>query len=61
MDSANENGNNNNGTCDRYGRCFCDWLFTGDKCDNCELGYYDADGNESDSTTNCKGNSFICV
>ena len=47
--------------CQSKGVCNCVTGFTGDKCDNCELGYYDADGNESDSTTSCKGNSFICV
>ena len=47
--------------CQSKGVCNCVTGFTGDKCDNCELGYYDSDGNESDFTTSCTGKCFFLL
>ena len=33
--------------CDTNGRCSCETGHTGDKCDDCEIGYYGTDGSSS--------------
>ena len=41
--------------CDVKGACTCSKGFTGDKCDECETGYFDTDGNNFDSSSTCTG------
>ena len=42
--------------CDSEGICTCETGYIGDKCNQCDSGYYDADENESDSLATCAGN-----
>ena len=42
--------------CDSNGSCKCGKGYTGDKCDVCEEGYFDLDGNGSNLVANCSGN-----
>ena len=41
--------------CDTNGVCTCGIGFKGGKCDECDSGYYDLDGNESNSIATCTG------
>ena len=41
--------------CDTNGVCTCGTGFKGGKCDECDSGYYDLDGNESNSIATCTG------
>lgn len=42
--------------CDVKGACTCSKGFNGDKCDECESGYFDLNENELDSSVSCSGN-----
>ena len=42
--------------CDSNGFCTCQSGYTGDKCNECETGYYDVDGDTSDDSATCAGN-----
>ena len=44
--------------CDSNGACACGVGYIGNKCDECKSGYFDLDGNESNSITSCIGKSF---
>ena len=44
--------------CDSNGACACGVGYIGNKCDECKSGYFDLDGNESNSITSCTGKSF---
>ena len=41
--------------CDTNGICTCQLGYMGDKCNKCQAGYFDFDGNNLDSTTSCSG------
>ena len=41
--------------CSNDGTCNCGIGFKGDKCDECESGYYDIDVNDSTSGASCTG------
>ena len=41
--------------CNDNGVCQCDEGYTGDKCNQCLLGFFDNDGNATDNTANCAG------
>ena len=41
--------------CDSNGICTCQLGYTGDKCNECETGYHDADGSFSDGNSTCTG------
>ena len=41
--------------CGSTGVCACSLGYTDDKCNQCEDGYYDVDGNDSDSSAICLG------
>ena len=41
--------------CGSTGACACSLGYTNDKCNQCEDGYYDVDGNDSDSSAICLG------
>ena len=45
-------------SCDSNGACACGVGYIGNKCDECKSGYFDLDGNESNSITSCIGKSF---
>ena len=45
-------------SCDSNGACACGVGYIGNKCDECKSGYFDLDGNESNSITSCTGKSF---
>ena len=42
--------------CNSEGICTCETGYIGDKCNQCDSGYYDADENDSDSLATCTGN-----
>ena len=42
--------------CDSNGLCTCGINYYGDKCEKCEKGFYDSDGNNSDTNATCTGN-----
>ena len=46
--------------CSSSGTCNCGIGFKGEKCDECEPGYYDLDENESTSGVSCTG-KFPCT
>ena len=41
--------------CGSTGVCACSLGYTDEKCNQCEDGYYDVDGNDSDSSAICLG------
>ena len=41
--------------CNGNGVCTCRIGYFGEKCEKCKVGYYDADGNDSDTSASCKG------
>ena len=41
--------------CDSNGACTCGIGYIGNKCDECKSGYFDLDGNDSDSDARCTG------
>ena len=45
--------------CDSNGACACGVGYIGNKCDECKSGYFDLDGNDSDSIANCTGEHKI--
>ena len=45
--------------CEANGACTCGIGYIGNKCDECKSGFFDLDGNESDSITSCTGKSAI--
>ena len=45
--------------CDSNGACACGVGYIGNKCDECKSGYFDLDGNDSDSIANCTGEHLI--
>ena len=47
--------------CDSNGSCKCGIGYSGDKCDECEAGYFDLDRNNLDSTTSCSGKYTNCL
>ena len=42
--------------CDLNGHCTCALLYMGVKCNKCKAGFFDLDGNDSDTFANCTGN-----
>ena len=44
--------------CDSEGICTCGTGYIGDKCNQCDSGYYDSDENDSDSLATCIGNKM---
>ena len=42
--------------CESNGICTCQLGYTGVKCNECESGYHDTDGNISDGSATCIGN-----
>ena len=45
--------------CDANGLCTCGIGYTGEKCDKCETGYYDFDGNDLDGSASCTGKFIL--
>ena len=41
--------------CNGNGVCTCRIGYFGEKCEKCKVGYYYADGNDSDTSASCKG------
>ena len=44
--------------CDSNGSCKCGIGYAGDKCDKCEAGYFDLDGNGANLVASCSGNQI---
>ena len=42
--------------CDVNGKCTCSEGFNGEKCAECEAGYFDLNESELDSSVSCSGN-----
>ena len=47
--------------CNSEGICTCETGYIGDKCNQCDLGYYDVDENDSDSLATCTGNENTSI